>query len=190
MANQIPELLDPVKFARQGESVSGPIKLSELPRIVARLMPDQVEDNDATTDNNVVSEGAVLFELNFSLKGRAAVAKGSFTTEVSMLCQRCLEQMSIPLSGDIALEFISGESAESSLEEGQYDVVNYTAETINLRELIEDELILALPFAPMHEEDECQATQKIKDLQSEQAQDKAKDNPFTVLAELKKNQES
>lgn len=187
MANQIPELFDPVKFARQGESISGQIELANLSRFMSWQM-ENLDEGNVTLQDDVVTKNVVIFELNFSLKGRAYIASGNYETEVTLLCQRCLEPMRVPLTGDIGLEFVIGETAESSLVEKKYDLVNLTTETIKLQDLIEDELLLALPFAPVHEEIDCPATQQISDLQTIQAQDKP--NPFAVLAELKKNQES
>jgi uncharacterized protein len=50
---------------------------------------------------------------------------------------------------------------------------------VSLTELVEDELLLAMPMIPMHELSECPASASL------QAQQRSRENPFAVLDKLK-----
>jgi uncharacterized protein len=57
------------------------------------------------------------------------------------------------------------------------------APTLKLVELLEDELLLSLPQVPMHALGQCAAAQAGE---PEEAATTVKENPFAVLAELKR----
>ena len=71
-------------------------------------------------------------------------------TSVVLQCQRCLQPTTEVLALDRQLRFVRGEDQAATLdEESEDDVLALQART-DLRELLEDELILALPLVPMH----------------------------------------
>ncbi|MFK8066712.1 MAG: DUF177 domain-containing protein [Gammaproteobacteria bacterium] len=169
MANQFPEQFDPIKFAKTGENLSGQISVAQLHRLTLSLYDDN---------------GIVKFDLKFEQKNRSRVAIGKFETEVNMICQRCLNPVKVPIQDNIQLEFVIGEDVEGHLEDQGYEVVTLVEEMLALAELIEDEVMLALPFSPLHDEGKCSDNAIIEKLQKTE-----KPNPFAVLAKLKNDQE-
>lgn len=113
----------------------------------------------------------------------------SAEVELPMTCQRCLTEAHIPLYVDRSFRFVTDEAtAELEDDDSDEDVLAMSSE-FNLLELIEDELLMALPMVPMHEV--CpvdvkleSATQDFDDSPVE------KTNPFAALASLRidKNQ--
>jgi uncharacterized protein len=67
-------------------------------------------------------------------------------------CQRCLEPMRVTLDVDAHLRFVGSEAQAERLDEfsDEEDVLALSAR-LDLVELLEDELILALPLVPRHE---------------------------------------
>ena len=176
MVNNFPERIDPYKFARLGENLSGGIVVAQMKRLAASL------DND---------NGNVEFDLTFGRKDRARVATGSFKAEVKMVCQRCLNQVNVPIGGDVQLEFVvveEGEEPLSRLEDLGFDTVLVENDSLSLVELIEDEVILVLPFSPFHEKGKCSDNAIVEKLQV-MNENPGRPNPFAVLAKLKKDQE-
>ncbi len=169
MVNQFPEHIDPIKFAKTGENLEGQINVDQLQRLTLSL-------DDGS--------GIVKFDLKFDRNNRSNVAIGKFATEVSMICQRCLNPVKVPVRDNIQLEFVIGESAEGHLEDQGYEIVTVVEESLPLAELIEDEVILALPFSPLHDEGKCPNNAIIEKLQETE-----KPNPFAILAKLKNDQE-
>ncbi len=71
-------------------------------------------------------------------------------TEVWLTCQRCLQPLSCPLEVDRDIRFVRGEAEAEALDaESEHDVLALTR-MLDLRELVEDELLLALPLVPRH----------------------------------------
>ncbi len=69
---------------------------------------------------------------------------------VSLQCQRCLAAVRVPLSVDRKFSFVSGEDAAAAVDASSEDDVLAMTRALDLRELIEDELLLAMPLMPRH----------------------------------------
>jgi uncharacterized protein len=96
-------------------------------------------------------------------------------TVLNLVCQRCLQPMAVPLELDSKLRFVADEAQAEALDEhSEEDVLALTA-ALDLHELVEDELILALPLVPRH--DHCpNALATAAEPVAEQA------HPFAALA--------
>lgn len=105
---------------------------------------------------------------------------------VWLTCQRCLQPMAWPLSLDRRLRFVRTEAEAEALDAELDEDVLSLARSINLRELVEDELLLALPLVPMH--DTCPQPLPVSagDAEPDPAVAEAPPNPFAVLQQLKK----
>jgi len=162
-------VFDSLEFARDERELSGDLPVAGLERLAKTL------------DTTGGDPGA----LKVSLKGRWDVsadgrAQPSLLLKVDgslpMTCQRCLQPMDVPVAIDTRLLLISpGESWPDDLEEGAFDAIPADAATV-LMDLVEDEALLALPFAPRHERCELPA----------RGGDKQAASPFAALAQLKK----
>lgn len=101
-----------------------------------------------------------------------------------LTCQRCLELADIEVSVERDFRFVATEEqAEAEDEESAEDVLALSRD-FNLRELIEDELLMALPLVPRHEVCPGQVKLVVQD-DDFQAAEAAKPNPFAALADLK-----
>ena len=89
------------------------------------------------------------------------VIKGSAKAGVSMLCQRCLEPVLIPLSLDMELKVAEDEREAERISAGSADpldkleIVICEDGQLDLLSLIEDELIMSLPIVAAHEDEKC-----------------------------------
>jgi uncharacterized protein len=72
---------------------------------------------------------------------------------VPLQCQRCLGALAAPLAVDRHLRFVAGEDEAERLDEELEDDVLALPPRLDLHELLEDELILALPLVPRHDGD-------------------------------------
>ncbi len=92
-----------------------------------------------------------------------------------LLCQRCLDVVETEISVEREFRFVATEAeAEQEDEESEEDILVNDA-NFNLHNLIEDELLMALPMVPMH--DECEPPIALKE---------EKVSPFAILGQLKK----
>ena len=99
------------------------------------------------------------------------------------MCQRCLGPVDIAVSVKQSFRFVgSEEAAEAQDEESEEDVLALSQE-FNLADLIEDEVLMAMPVVPRHEECPVEVKLEVADAGFEAASAE-KRNPFAVLAKL------
>lgn len=135
---------------------------------------------------SVVSvESDVEAALSFAIDNqRLAVISGHADVEVTLRCQRCNQ----PFAHQVHTTFsfspvVSDEQAEALPEAYEAVYVDEFGE-VDLFAMIEDEIILSLPIAPVHDPEHCEvsATEQVFGKLPAEAE---KPNPFSVLASLK-----
>jgi uncharacterized protein len=168
----LPRLIDPRRFAQQGVVLRGPLPVAELHRLKEiGLVVDSVQA-----------------ELFFAVdQQREKVVSGQLQAEVQLQCQRCLDLMPVSLVCDINLALVRNEEDARHLP-GNYDPWISVEEQADLYALLEEEILLNLPYVVYHEtpcgslllqEQISQAEQLELDVVSD------KPNPFQVLKQLK-----
>ena len=70
---------------------------------------------------------------------------------VSLRCQRCLQPMAAPLDVDRWIRFVRDAAQAEALDAELEDDVLELQRQLDLHELVEDELLLALPLVPRHD---------------------------------------
>jgi uncharacterized protein len=103
------------------------------------------------------------------------------STRLALQCQRCLQPVDTPLQVDRRIRFVRGEEEAATLDADVDDDVLALTRSLDLRELVEDELLLALPLVPRHE----QCPTPLPTPAGEPIEDDARPNPFAVLAGLR-----
>ena len=99
---------------------------------------------------------------------------------VGVECQRCLQRMVLPLSVDRRVFFVAGDDAAAGLDAESDDDVLVLEPALDLKELVEDELLLALPLVPRHEV--CPEPLPFEP----PSEPPAAEHPFAALAALKR----
>jgi uncharacterized protein len=104
---------------------------------------------------------------------------------VQLRCERCLQGVPCTVHARRRIRFVKDEQTAAQLDalDDEEDVLALP-ERLDLRELIEEELILALPLAPRHED--CHLPAAAAEGQPA-SQERATPHPFAALAALKKN---
>jgi uncharacterized protein len=106
--------------------------------------------------------------------------------QVPMVCQRCLGVAHIDLQVDRSFRFVCDEATAQELDDEAEEDLLALSKEFNLRELLEDELLMAMPLVPMHDECPEQVSMEAKSVDFEEPSSE-KTNPFAVLAGLRKN---
>ena len=128
----------------------------------------------------LTGESAHLATINFTITGdfkrfRQPSLHLHIKSQLPIICQRCLDEMLIQL--DLNFDYLLSDKAIDTLEDNdETDWLEINSE-MDIRELIEDELLLAIPIAPVHE-----ASCSKQSMQSGE-----KPNPFAVLKNLNKS---
>jgi uncharacterized protein len=129
---------DSFAFARDGRVLEGTLAVSSLERL-----------------HDLLAE--VSGELVFRITGcKGERGQSMLQLEVRgvilLACQRCLEAIPFELDVDSLLELIpaDAELSQDELEDDTRDFLPVAGE-LDVAELVEDEVLLALPVAPRHE---------------------------------------
>lgn len=110
-------------------------------------------------------------------------AEGALT----VVCQRCLGSVRVPLLVDRWFRFVADEAAaEAEDDESEEDVLALEPRP-DLEALLEDELLMALPLVPMHEICPEPVGMRMADGDVSMPEDEEpRKSPFAELARLKK----
>jgi uncharacterized protein len=169
MFTPLPEHADPWRLADAGKRFVGQLALDQLPRLGEELLEPQTE---------------VEYELTFGRDGQnRAVVNGRAKATLFLQCQRCLGILEYPVDREISLALVDGLDEARGLPDG-YEPLLLEEPRISLVDLIEDELLLALPQVPKHSADACTSGVERTETAPEQQQ-AVRDNPFAVLDKLK-----
>lgn len=163
----LPRFIDPRRFCQQGVVLRGFVAVGEMP---------------ALTEHNVSVE-SVQAELTFAIdEQRERAVRGKLAVKTKLQCQRCLEMMPVDLNCDVSLAIVRDEEDSRDLP-GIYDPWIVSADEADLYALIEEEILLNLPFVSYHE-DPCGESVRDSDSSAEE-DERGKQNPFQVLKQLK-----
>lgn len=177
MSVALPDQLDPWRAVKSGSSFHGSFGLSELSRLSAAVVAEG--DGEPAT---------VEYSLSFErdAEGRAC-ARGWIRSRLRLRCQRCLGEVSVPVDVPLALVLLASERGATDIPP---DMDPWIVEDDRIRpmDLIEDELLLAIPVVPRHEPGDCRApaeTQVTTNSDVSSVMSTERENPFGILADLK-----
>jgi uncharacterized protein len=178
-----PRHLDVAHFATEAAMVQGGWALSSLPR----LQELQTATVAAGAEGDSLISFSAQGELLASPGGTPGIAlRLQAEATVTLVCQRCLQALALKVGIDQRYRFVDDEATAAGLD-ADSDDVDFLALTpaLDLCVLVEDELLMALPIVPRH--DDC-AIPAGADPGPADAQESIVDdapNPFAVLAGLK-----
>ena len=133
-----PPYIDGFEFVASGATRVGRWPLHDLPR----LRPSLAD-----------SEGALEYALQgtHDALGRRAL-RLTLHGVLKLSCQRCLETMALPLDLDTLLVLAATEAElDADADDPTAPERVLAGREMPIRELIEEELLLSIPFAPRHE---------------------------------------
>ena len=135
-----PAAIDGLAFARNAAVLKGRLGMESLPRLAQYGCSRSFLDFVLTGEINEHSKA-----------GLKLAVEGS----VRVQCQRCLGSLELPLHVEAQLEFASSEADIMAADDDVERVV--AGREMSVAGLVEDEVLLALPMAPMHEQCEAAA---------------------------------
>ncbi len=156
---------DPFRFAAEARSIGGEVAVADLLRL---------------SDVLSSSEGQLVWQVEGSMvEGVAGVEprlRVSAAGQLMLGCQRCLGGLPWVLKVDTLLHpvRVGQPIPEEELEDDEVDAIEVDGE-LDALALVEDEILLALPIAPRHEN--CESPQVVGG--------STKESPFAALASLR-----
>ncbi len=168
-----PDRLDIKAFAQAGGHLSGHDSLLKYERLAQEakgLHPDLLVDWKAVSEIRPEAGGPGQIWLHLSVHA-------SFPME----CQRCLTPVDVPLDVERSFRFVADEATAEALDEECDEDLLALSREFDLRELIEDELLLACPMIPLHAARDCAGAAAGE---AEPAPEEQRHKPFAALAEM------
>ena len=102
---------------------------------------------------------------------------GHLETSLELECQRCLKALAWPMTFDFSLMI---DASDELVRDSSIDTLYSEDGFIDIVEVVEDELMLAIPLVAMHEDTACNENWQVSESETT-----IKDNPFAVLQQLK-----
>jgi len=159
------------KEVTQNGRFEGEIPLSELERLGELL---HLEALDSDERKVTVSFEFVRNEFDIPM------LEGHLQTSLELECQRCLKPLQTPMELDFRLLI---DASDEIVRQSSLDTLYSDDGYIDITEVVEDELILAVPLVAMHEDTAC--NEEWRQLTEQQSEAVVKENPFAVLQQLK-----
>ena len=132
MAAGLPDLVDCARLAEEAAVLARTYELRELPRLKEFLAQPQ----------GVVDASFAFSKLASGRPG----ARVEVHAAPMLICQRCLQGFAFPVEGGSNVEFADDEAAVAT--DSERELFGTRGGLVSLRELAEEELLLALPVAP------------------------------------------
>ena len=167
----LPRELDLRGLAAREASISGVATLATLERLVSAGV-------------GLVEPASAAFAFRRDEEGRYVV-EAHVKAEVVLECQRCLGEMSQLLETRTVMACVWNDDDAAALPPSYEPLI--VQETANLTDIVEEELLLAIPASPMHAGD-CvtEAQRAALGVGAERIESEGrKESPFAVLAKLK-----
>lgn len=174
--NRDPLRLDVEAFAKDGDELDGQWPLATLQRLCESAHPE--------------SRLGEAEPVAWQARGELRPVRGdrpqvwlhvSAQARIQLECQRCLQPVDAQLQARRSFQFAPDEATAAEIDAESEDDVLVLTRALDLRELVEDELILALPLVPRHEH----CPQPLVAPASVDEPLEERPNPFAALAALK-----
>lgn len=170
MSAEVPEMLDAWRMVAARRGFEGRQPLSSLPRLREALFDD---------------EGEVTFALDFDRDAlQVPYVELRIEAALPLQCQRTLQRFLLPVRVVQRLGLLRAgkDSDEAALPPGYEALLVAEDGMLHPLELVEDELILAVPLVPVKP-----GSETVERDWPVQADEETRANPFSALAALKKN---
>jgi uncharacterized protein len=162
--------LDIDRLADGEADVDFAVPLAELPRLRSQLAS---------------IEGMVRGRVHFARESGFVIADLTMSGTATLTCQRCLEAMSEPVASTARVALITTEADAGRVPE-HLEPMLAAGGRISIGELVEEELLLALPIVPLHAEAADCIVPEDAPLVSDPQQDAQTQKPFAQLDKLLK----
>lgn len=184
-----PFRLDVEAFARAGAELDGHWPVAELDRLADAAFAEPADGADAAA----AADPSAGREVAWRVRGELRALRGGdsqiwmhleASTTLPLECQRCLKPVDTALRAQRSFLFVRGEDAAAALDAESDDDVLALSRALDLRELIEDELLLSLPLVPRHAV--CEPPVPLGAAADDPPADEPAPHPFAGLAALKR----
>ncbi len=170
MGNPLRDRRTPAEMAACDQVIDFKEKITDFVRLAAIVEAD-LEALDSANMPSGWRDAEVCGRLVFGFadaqfglraEGRWPALRGTVTTTIDAVCQRCLKPFQLALVADLRL--LLGTDAATPAAEGGCEVWELEEDTLRPLDLVDEALVMALPFAAMHVDDAtCHGTDVLEE---------------------------
>lgn len=153
------------------------------------------------SDRTLTLPSGIDYDLMLTNAGEGILATGIVRAQVSSSCDRCLEDASFDVAGEVDEYYLFHEPDEGVLEEDEEEGPDYSLvgpnSTIDLRDALSSAFVMEIPYVILCRED-CKGLCPVcgenlnhvdcghmAQLEAQAAQDRLNKSPFAALKDLK-----
>lgn len=160
-----PAVIDSLEFARGGETLRGTLAVERLTRLHDELLD---------------TSGGIDFRLSGGQDARSRyILRLSLKGHLQLRCQRCLGPLGFAVELANTLVLVEPGKTPDGFDDPEEPECIEASRELDVASLVEDEILLGLPYAPKHAEGQCER-------RTGDAGKLAAASPFAALAALKK----
>lgn len=157
------------------------------------IVDENYDLNELHSLNPCISAKEYPFHLkgNFSTENAKMLFTGQLSGTLTLICQRTLDAFPLPINIEIKLGFVTDDRFFKGFP-AAYEPYVYDDDQINIKEMIEQEVLLSVPMIPKKPLKDCQGKENtsyygVSETKGSKSQEK--ENPFSVLKTLKFDKE-
>ncbi|MGH8264939.1 MAG: YceD family protein [Steroidobacteraceae bacterium] len=164
--------VDVYQLAAQGAVLEERFQLSKFARLGPLLAV--IEDSESRTART---------RFRFCRQEGRSLVSIEVEANLPLTCQRCLQPVNWPIAGSTQLAFAEPGNV-APVAGDQHEVFETHGGLVALTDVVEEELLLALPLVAMHAPDACEAIVPQDERSEDPAASKRAQTPFAGLKDL------
>lgn len=170
MQNRLPLTIDPIKTAQKRLDYTG-VYLAKNAQRLAESVENINSDIECTLSFEIDAQRLCSISIDASVS-------------VTLVCQRCQKPFEITIHINNKFSPVKSDAQAEALPEHYEPAMQNEFGEVDILALVEDEIILSLPIAPVHDSKHCEVSEADFVFGEIPFEDE-KPNPFAILASLK-----
>lgn len=166
------QMTDFARLAGEGFAIDTSLSVDELPRVAEAVL-----------------SGSGPFHVQFGFEAAQkgiVLADGQISGQLKLRCERCLDELTVDVESHPRLALLKKAQLKEQVAEG-YEPLVFADGEVRIADLIEDEILLTLPIAAKHVNDDCVSLDKnLKAIR--QSGEAETVTPFAGLAKMMRDQ--
>lgn len=167
MSERLPVHIDPLTAANRGRKLKGHLPVQAFDRLGHWL-------------HSADGELVIALEFGRDAAGRRKLA-ATVQGELGLMCERCLRPFALELDLAMQLLLVESEAEADTLPDEAEPLIVGDVRSMHVTDMIEDDLILALPVVPRCGRADCRSAVELVDSDETETETAARQRPFADL---------
>lgn len=180
MTSPMLDCVSPTDLANRGQVIETKGRVADFDRLV-EAVESELSVLPATERPQQWQQAPVDIRLRYGwseLQPGMPVLEGWTSTRIAAVCQRCLEPFELAITAELKLLLPPPDA--DAVTSDEFEVWEFDDDDVSPHDIVEEALIMAMPFSAMHQSDEeCGASRPDSDADEDEAV-----RPFADLKSL------